>query len=69
MKTLIRYSACIVVTGVVFSSGYFLGQHQAAEQAANLRQQAMSALISDSASQNKQPSDHQLPRRKPALLM
>jgi len=69
MNTLIRYSACILITGVVFASGYALGQHQATEQGPSLHQQDLSTLISESTSTDEHVDSNKTPRRKPALLM
>jgi len=68
MKTIIRYSACILVTGIVFGSGYMLGQKQANEQKSQLHQAEMTNLISDSEPIYKDQITP-APRRKPAMLM
>ncbi|MFZ6688079.1 hypothetical protein ACO0K0_10065 [Undibacterium sp. SXout11W] len=68
MKTIIRYSACILVTGIVFASGYMLGQQHGIEQISNRHLTDMSNLISDSEPAEKDLIT-QVPRRKPAMLM
>ena len=69
MNTLIRYSACLLITGVVFASGYVLGQHQATTQTVSFEQQDLSTLVSETSNADGRLTENKTPRRKLGFIM